>query len=233
MAEQPDPPTQHKLAVTLRIVEALRGGAERRFHWEDVRRQIDLITDGHLFLGGFIPEESSVFYRGRILNGNHHFSDLNELTARAPEYIVSHGRCNKPGQSVLYASNNLETVYSELGLQVDDQVQIIKFRLKKGAQVKFTTVGEADHLRRYGQSSALVGEGYADVIRKHWGKLDELEKLRFNITDAFIADKFRTTVKYPYEYKTTSAFSDIIFSQGFESFFYPRVPRKTSRFMGY
>jgi hypothetical protein len=210
-----------KLTKTIDTIERLSGGGERRIWWEDIRIFLDLLTDGYLILGSSL-NDGATFYRGRELFDNEPFSQLDQLTIKKSELVKSLGRCHKHHQQVLYASNNLETVFSELGLHVGNRVQIIKIEKIAGADVNFTVIGEIDHVRRYGKP-AIVSEEFAQKIRDHWNSLDEIEKLRLNLTDAFISDKFRNPVKYQYEYKTTSAFSDILFSQGIDSFLYPSV----------
>lgn len=222
----PDNSTQEstdkqKLEATLQLIERFNGGMERRLPWNEIRKIIDLISEGHLFLGANLPEQ--VFYRGRVLKPGERFENIDELKAPPAAMVRSYGRCNCPNQPVFYASSNQETVLSELGVASEDRVQILKCRPKTGSKISATIVGEIDHVRRYGTHSNATGPGFADEIRKHWGSLNQLQRLRLNLVDAFIADKFRTEIKYSFEYKITSAFSDIIFSQKIDSFFYPSV----------
>ena len=162
------------------------------------------------------------FYRGRKIWDSKFFSDLEQLTLKKPEYITSYGRCHIPKQPVLYASHNLETVYSELGLDIGDKVQTIKIKLKDGEKIKFSVIGEIDHIRRHGKP-ALVSDELAQNVRDHWSSINELDKLRLNITDAFFADMMMRPVKYEYEYKITSAISNVFFKDGYDAFYYPSV----------
>ena len=122
----------------------------------------------------------------------------------------------------MYASSNLETVLSELAVQVDEWVQIIKIRKKDGVAIKCTVVGDIDHVRRHGRSS-LGGDGFTAAIQQYWDSLSEVERLRLNLTDAFVADRFRSLARYSSDYKVTSTFSSVIFAQGFDAFYYPSV----------
>ena len=194
---------------------------EHRLPWDQIRNSINLITESHLFLGANLPDQ--VFYRGRLLKPGEHFDHTDSLKAPPNSKVTSYGRCNLPSQSVLYASSNLETVLSELGAHSDDRFQILECRPKKGSEISATIVGEIDHVRRYSTHSNATGPGYADEIRKYWTTLNSEQRLRLNLVDAFIAEKFKREIKYSFEYKITSAFSDIIFSQNIDSFFYPSV----------
>tara|TARA_E500000318_G_scaffold35012_2_gene34263 strand:- start:1004 stop:2284 length:1281 start_codon:yes stop_codon:yes gene_type:complete len=217
-----EPSESYKLRKTIKIIEGLKGGGERRLHWDQVRSLVDLITDLHVFMGNILEPEMKI-YRARALDSEERFSKLSELTAREHDNVKSFGRCNRPGQSIFYGALNHETAYSEMGLAVGDRVQVIECSPKRGSKIKAAVIGEIDHVRRYGTHSSITGAGYADEIRKYWGTLNELAKLRLNQADAFLADRFRAEVKSGYQYKITSAFSDIVFAQGIDAFFYPSV----------
>ncbi len=212
---------QQKLKTTISLTEQLRGGAEKRLDIKDISVILNLITDSHAFLSIDINEET-IFYRARILYDKQPISDLNLLVAKKHEDVKSYGRCNIPGKSILYASINIETILSELGVDVGQTVQYIAFKKKKNTAVKCTIISEIDHVRRYGKSS-IGGQEFVDVIKKNLEQLSELERLKLHLVDAFISEKFRNVVKYPYEYKTTSLFSQIVFEQNFDAFYYPSV----------
>lgn len=221
MTQQPGPSAQYKLSKTIDFIRSLLGGGERSFSWTDVRAFLDLMTEGHLFIGGQISDGAE-FVRGRQIFTPDGFTEISQLVVRDPKDVTSYGRCNAPKQSILYASTNLETIYSELSLQFGDLVQTITIRKKAGNKVTYAIVGEVDHLRRHGKC-ALGGKEIEDQIRKHWASLSEIDKLRFNITDAFVADRYRTPVKNPHEYKITSAFCDLVYSMGVDALVYPSV----------
>lgn len=211
-----------KLRITQGIVDGLRSNAERKLHWAEIRTRIGTITDGHLFLSGPLPNNLPL-YRGRKLDNEAPFDTIDQLTAREPSSVVSYGRCNNPGNSIFYGSNNLETVFSELGIDVGSRVQVIETRLKPGATVKFTTVGEIDQVRRFGKPSQMLGDGYRKAIEDHWSTLSQPARMRLNFADAFLAEHFLRAAKWPFEYKVTSAFSDLVFKEGIEALFYPSV----------
>jgi len=212
---------QLKLAATLDILDKLRGGGERRGRVEDIHQMIDLLTAGHIFLGSDLQDGVS-FYRGRLLRNKRPFTALKDLTLRNATDVTDFGRCNGPGQAVLYASSNLETVFSELAIQIGEWIQIIKIKKTEGVPIKCTVIGDIDHVRRHGKSS-FGGEGFTRAVEQYWDSLSELGKLRLNLTDAFVADKFRSPARHSFEYKVTSIFSAIVFAQGFDAFYYPSV----------
>lgn len=215
-------PTEHfKLKVTTELIERFKGGWEHRARMGDIRKVLDLLTEGHLFLGAPLTE-GTIFFRGRLLRNRTPFTNVTELTHRKASDIFDFGRCNAPGEAVLYASSNLETVFSELAVQVDDWVQVITLRKRQGAEIRCTVVGDIDHVRRHGRAS-LGGEGYTEAVKNYWASLTEVERLRLNVADAFVADKFRAVAKNSTDYKITAAFSSIIFQQGFDAFYYPSV----------
>ncbi len=215
------PDDTEKLNATVQLIERFRGGLERRLPWNEIRKFIGLITEGHIFFGANLPEQ--VFYRGRVLSPGERFENIDELKAPPAALVRSYGRCNCPYQPVFYASSNLETVLSELGVAAGDRVQILECHPKTGSKISASIVGEIDHVRRYGTHSNATGPGFADQIREHWNNLNPMQRLRLNLVDAFIADKFRLEIRYSFEYKITSAFSEIIFSQKIDSLFNPSV----------
>lgn len=215
-------PTEHfKLKVTTDLIERFKGGWEHRARMNEIRKVLDLFTGGHIFLGTSLAE-GTIFFRGRLLRNRTPFTEISELVHRKPSNINEFGRCNAPGEAVLYASSNLETVFSELAVQVDDWVQVITLRKKQGVEIRCTVVGDIDHVRRHGRAS-LGGEGYTEAVKNYWESLSEVERLRLNLTDAFVAERFRAVAKYSADYKITAAFSSIIFQQGFDAFYYPSV----------
>ena len=215
------PQPQFKLSRTIEFIEDLNGGGERRLWWDDIKERIDLMTEGHLFIQGTLPDDGT-WYRGRQIFNDSYYSNTDKLTLRNKEDITNYGRCNKPGQSVLYASNNLETVYSELGLHVGDHIELITIKKKDDLEVSYISVGEIDHVRRH-NTSQFGNKDIADSIRSYWDTLNFIDRLRLNVTDAFIADRFRQEANNQYKYKITSAYSDIVFAQGVDAFIYPSV----------
>lgn len=211
------------LKRTIEIIEALRGGLDRRISWDEVRKYINLLTDGCGTLGFHLPTNIPIF-RARVIDDGDRYSSVQEILAQDHSRVKSYGRCNRPGQSVFYGALNLETIFSELGLAAGSRVQVIECRAKRPETVNTTIVGETDHVRRYGTHSSIASPMYVEEIKKQWNLLDELSKLRINLVDAFIADRFRQEAKYGFQYKITSTFSDILFLEyGLDAFFYPSV----------
>lgn len=217
-----DPLSQFKLAKAVEIIEVLSGGGERRLPWEEIKENVRLLFD---VLLGFRADmqDIGVFVRGRQLYGDTVYSNINELTLRRPEAITSFGRCHRPSQPVLYASLNPETVCSELGLHTGDRVELIYLEKLPDETFNAMIVGEFDHVRRYGTTSFSSAPLKAD-IEGRLATVNKLERLRIDLADAFIADRFRAPAKNPYEYKITSAFSSLILDDmDLDGIVYPSV----------
>lgn len=212
-------PITRKLELTLQLLEELEGGGKHRQRWDDVKGVVDTVTEKHVWPALTLDPRLD-FYRARKLDGREPFTDLSQLKALPAKKVKSYGRCHSPGKSVLYASLNLQTIYAEIGAELGDLIQVIRFK-PKAEGVHAATVGEVDYVRRYGKSPFFPD--LEKMVEELWGEMSELERLRFNYTDAFLSAKFRKPVKYPYEYKVTSAFSDVIYEQGVNAFFYPSV----------
>lgn len=213
-------PEIYKLRRTIDTIERLQGGGERSIRMEELGVLVDLLTDGHIFLTAVLPEDFTTL-RGRYVRTSPYEKAV-EMGTRDPRTVHDFGRCHNPQHPVLYASNNLETVYAELGADVGARIQVATIRKKPNEQIRYTCIGNMDHVRRHGK--ALLGdEEEVKIVRDYWNTLSELERLRHNLVDAFFADKFRQPARYSHEYKATSLFSKIIFGQGIDVFFYPSV----------
>lgn len=213
---------EDKLRITIELIQRLNGGLERAQSWQETHRLVDLLTEGYPFFGFSVPASIEIF-RARIVDDGYRFSNVSDLSARAHSDIKAFGRCNRPTKSVFYGGLNLETVLSEISAASGDVVQVLKARMKDEVTIKSTIVGEIDHARRYGTHSSATSPQFFEWVKSFWSSTDEVNRLRINLVDAFIADRFRQEAKHPFQYRVTSAFSEIIFNQSFDAFFYPSV----------
>lgn len=209
-----------KLRRTIDMIERLQGGGERSMRMDELAALVDLLTDGHIFLTNVLPEGFTSLRGRQVLSSP--YEKVTEVGIRDPLTVYDFGRCHSPGHPVLYASINLETVYSELGADVGARVQVATIRKKPNEQIRYTCIGNMDYVRRHGKG-LLGGEEEVRVIRDYWKTLSELERRRHNFVDAFFADKFRQPARFSHEYKATSLFSKDIFSRDIDAFFYPSV----------
>src|SRR5690606_34376115 len=125
---------QLSLQAVLALTEQLSGGSRLRLPWGHIRQIFDELTEGHFWLGYPMPEDWTIF-RGRICNDTELFKHASQLSHRGADKVKDYGRCHRPSTSVLYASNNLDTVLSELSPEIGDRVHIAVARPKRGMSV--------------------------------------------------------------------------------------------------
>jgi len=222
--------TDISFQAVLALTEQLTGGSRFRLPWTQIRGLLDDLTEGHFWLVYPINKDLGIF-RGRIENSDHLFTNVCELSNRKPEDVKDYGRCHKPGVSIFYAANNLDTVLSELRPEIGDRLQVSIAKPRKGQDVVLTAIGEIDHVRRYGQ--ALIGNEESKSIYKNF--LDNISSetdLKALYLDAFMSDLFISPARRTQDYKATSALSDIILSAErdgkriLDGFAYPSVAHR-------
>ncbi len=221
-----DLPFQAVLALT----EQLRGGSRFRLPWVRIRELLDDLTEGHFWLGYPIKTDWGVF-RGRIENKEHLFTNVRELSNRTPEDVQDYGRCHKPGVSIFYGANNLDTVLSELRPEIGDRLHVSVAKPKMEQEVVLTAIGEIEHVRRYGR--ALIGnEKSRAMIQDFLDNINSEAGLKALYLDAFMSDLFISPTHGNQDYKATSALSDIILSAErdgkriLDGFAYPSVAHR-------
>jgi len=71
----------------------------------------------------------------RVRKLDYLFKDTSECW-EPPAIFSKTGRCNAEGSSVLYVSEKLRTPFEELGIQLDQQVYLIKYKQNKFLNIK-------------------------------------------------------------------------------------------------
>jgi hypothetical protein len=137
------------LKLTLAMIEQIIGGAAIRAPWEELRELLDNLTNGHPWWEYTLPANYTI-YRGRVDRDTDTFNNIKDLSFRNTEYVKDYGRCHKPGVSVFYGANNLDTVLSELSPDIGDRVHVSLARVKQNRILRVTAIGEIDYVRRYG-----------------------------------------------------------------------------------
>lgn len=216
--------------AVLALTEQLSGGGRLRLPWAQIRGLLDDLTEGHFWLGYPIKTGWGIF-RGRIENSQQLFTNVRELSNRKPEDVKDYGRCHKPGVSIFYGANNLDTVLSELRPEIGDRLQVAVAKPRKEQEVILTAIGEIEHVRRYGR--ALIGnEDSRAIIQKLLDNINSEAALKALYLDAFMSDLFISPARGTHDYKATSALSDIILAAErdgkriLDGFAYPSVAHR-------
>lgn len=172
--------------AVLALTEQLMGGSSHRLPWMQIRKILDDLTEGHIWLGYPMPIDWGIF-RGRVENGVDLFENVSQLSCRDPRDVKDYGRCHRPAVAIYYGANNLDTVLSELSPEVGDRVHVAIARPKVDGEVVLTAIGEIDHVRRHNR--ALIGnEETLRIIQELLDNVKSESDLRKVFLDAFMAD---------------------------------------------
>jgi len=171
-------------------------------------------------------------FRGRPLETKDTpFNTISEISARAPENVKDHQRCHSPGRSILYASNNLTTVLSELRAKEGQQIQVMEFESRVTLPVRSLWLGALDHYRRYGEFPHLM-RSHSDVALQGIAEREKTistDRSEYEtVLDAFLSHVFRAEEPVGNSlsiYKLTSIVSEIFFDNvhELEAIIYPSV----------
>lgn len=218
---------QGSLEELVHIIQQL-GEGHFRYTLDQVKEMLDIITNDCPFSIYPMPQNTDIF-RGRYVSSGL-VGNVSELLNRADKDVKDFGRCHKPGLSVLYGSNNLDAVLSELRAEVGQIIQVIQLAPKKDYSLRITAIGEVDHARRYGR--ALLGNDQTvTMINDFIESLAKEQVAKLYLRDAFMADLFSRQAYHQIDYKLTSALSDIVFSmhvngEPIKGFAYPSVAHR-------
>lgn len=168
-------------------------------------------------LGGF------KFYRARFINEDvEKYDNIYELLAVPKKFVKNYGRCNKIGESVFYAANNYETMYSEMRAKKGDRFQVIEVELKEDCEIWVHAVGFIDSCRRHGEAPSILGSENAKYVNTIKSSTSEEQFKKILLHDAFIANWFRKEIVDKKDYNVTSVYSEICLNNN-DGIFYPSV----------
>lgn len=162
----------------------------------------------------------------RVVGENKRITEMSQIKY-PPSYLVkSYGRCNKPGQSVLYACFDPLTAINEMKPEVGDLITTSTWRLKRGCHLTYCPIfrvqpeGDIKNLE-----SLRFDQEFERELRKQPEFLWPITKLLVD----FVAQEFskRHTSKNHLDYVFSAYFSDKILYQlqhgDIEAIYYPSV----------
>ena len=203
-----------------------------------IEKQVTMMLDNslkffsHLVLEDCFPEFTRLTINKRVLGENKRIKDIKYLKYPPADKIKTYGRCNLPGQSVLYATFVEMTALNELKPHPGDLITKTTWRVKGNQKLMFCPIfrnqpTEKDVLNprtfEINQQYEKELKKYPDNIRKH---IDTLVQ--------FVADAFskRITSGNHLDYIFSAYFADKIFNQfedgRIEAIYYPSVQDKLS-----
>jgi len=177
-----------------------------------------------------IPKGTIVFRTRTHKENEEFFKNISQIGITPRKYISDFGRCNRPAQSVFYASENRPTSYAELIESWSKE--------KKNGDPVYVTIGAWELMENMDVvvvSSPRKEERVSDYDMKHGGFLDlELSHLDENTKQSmqeiykFLFEIFRRPSNgNKLNYILTAAFSNISLMHpdgGIHGIYYPSVP---------
>jgi len=209
--------------------KALNQGVHRQQEDDATRITSEMMIDGAPLINFQLVAK---LFRGRPLEiKDTPFVSIAEISARAPETVTDHQRCNAPGRSILYASNNLSTVFSELNAQKGQQIQVLEFESRPSLSVQALWIGAVDHYRRHGEFPRLMRPQTQNALQgltTRGGAVSTSQREYEMLLDAFLSHVFRAEElqKSIYSiYKLTSILAEVFFDNAptLEAIMYPSV----------
>lgn len=185
-------------------IERMNGGAIDRLDWSKLYQLLDEMTQGVPLVVRPIDANSKLG-RGRVLTDSKQFDSVKDLSYPPADQCKSYGRCNKPGNPVLYAGIGTELILSEIGARVGDTVGLLHFSPK--SDVNCVRLGALNMWRRT--------SGQCDLPTNIKNEINKIYSNPENITafllDAFVSDYFSRQSNIQ-SYKLTSAYTSAIFN---------------------
>lgn len=179
---------------------------------------------------GVFPELNRLTINRQILGANKRINEIKFLKYPPPELVKSYGRCNVPGQSVLYASYGMLNIMSEMKPKMGDLITISTWKPKKDAPLSFYPIffnqppdGTINlTMHKYMQEFQRLNKDYPPNLRYM------LERLTSFIADAFSrrfphnSNNLNYLVSAYYANKMLNEYNDA----KIDAIFYPSVQQK-------
>lgn len=196
------------LQGALAMTEQLRGGMKSRGQAGEICKLADALIRGLPHQGYNAPTGFGV-WRGRLENKVEFFSNPGEFSYCPKQYATGWGRCTRPGTTMFYGANNINTVWSELYPAVGDRIHLGLATKKRDSELIISEVGGMDYCRRFSRSMIAGDAGYKYFNQWLAAQTDE-EQMRATLVDAYFADEFSATVTKPRDYLITATISGLL-----------------------
>lgn len=185
-----------------------------------VKRCLDFCWPFVVCVGAF-PAAGTVFIRARPIDHHSLYEKISQLIYPPKWANIQLGRANGIGENIFYASNNLETVLTEVDIDAGKRGAIVlSAKVKTDKAFVAFPVGELDHFRRYGRVMTRAGQEH--LLSEFLNSIAPDVRLTVNLVDAFLADHFRKPKSDLRSYALTSDFSSRArASFGVGAIFYP------------
>ncbi len=198
-----------------------------------IEKQVKLMLDNcinffsHLVIIESFPELKRLTINRNVLGSNKRIREIQHLKYPPAEKVKKYGRCNLPGQSVLYSAFDILTVLNELKPQKGDLISQSTWRLKNNQTLKCCPI-----FRNQPPDKEIINPRTYKLNQLFEKKVSDFPpniQKQIKSLVQFIADSYSQKIDSGnhLDYIFSAYFSDKIFSQfeegTIEAIFYPSV----------
>lgn len=177
-----------------------------------------------------LPVSELVIFRSRPHDDDVLFTDVKDIINPPDELVKHFGRCNTPGQSKFYASENRQTSYMELVNYLAETKEPGEFfyatvgRWSIKSPVRALIVVSPNAASRTSEFEQQHGQNFDKILSEFDQDLQEAAKAFY----AYIADRFQQAANInPNVHHITSAYCNLVLEhqgKGVDAIYYPSVP---------
>lgn len=176
------------------------------------------------------PEIHRLTINKKILGSNKRITDIRQLKYPPKEYVKSFGRCNQPGQSMLYASYGMLSILSEMKPELGDLISISTWKSIDNATLTLCPIFRnqpPDGTRN------ITSYQYNEQFERLLKDMPPNVAAKVEYLTQFIADVFSKRFQHnsnDVNYLISAYFADIMLNKyqnnAVEAIFYPSVQQK-------
>lgn len=173
------------------LTEKLKGFSERNrlaatFDADDCIATMQALTS-HI-TSVIVEFQEFAMFRSRAIERGTDFEHIKQMGYPPAHRVSKYGRCNFPGESILYAANNPETSFLEIDFNDEKPCAVIvQFKLKGDERLRLLPIGELDHYRRHGKPR-VTSPNAAENLEAFLGPLEHYDRIAYQFVDAYLAD---------------------------------------------
>lgn len=176
---------------TQKLTQELKAFSERNrtaqvFDPDEFARTFEKISP--LVTSVIIGISNFSMFRSRAIQRGTDFEHIKQMGYPPERFVKEYGRCNFPGQSLLYAASNPETSFLEIDFNDEKPCAVIvQYRLKEGERLNLLSIGDLDHYRRHKRPRIGTPEA-AKQFEALLAPLGHYDAVVRQFVDAFLAD---------------------------------------------
>jgi len=227
--------SDHQLYEFRTVINYVRGLLEREIQPEIAGSIINILNEAvdfqsYMYNEQEFPEIHRLTINKKILGSNKRISNISHLKYPPSELVKSYGRCNQPGQSILYASFGILSILSEMKPELGDLITVSTWKTINNATLTFCPIFRNQPPDdTINVTSFNYNKQFQKLLKEH--PKNVASKIEF--LNQFVADVFSKRFRHnsnDINYLVSAYFSDIMLykyqNHNIEAIFYPSVQQK-------